>query len=51
MAYKLLREGDDGTAMRALLYHPERPCANPGRDVMMNKQQANGVRTGSWLTG
>ena len=24
----------------ALLYHPQRPCANPGRSVMMNKHQA-----------
>jgi hypothetical protein len=34
----------------ALLYHPRRPCANPGPGVMMNKQQATGVRARSWLT-
>jgi hypothetical protein len=34
----------------ALLYHPRRPCANPGPSVMMNKQQATGVRAKSWLT-
>jgi hypothetical protein len=28
----------------ALLYHPRRPCANPGAGVMMNKQQA--IRVG-----
>jgi hypothetical protein len=33
-----------------LLYHPERPCANPGQSVMMTKQQATRVRAGSWLT-
>jgi hypothetical protein len=27
----------------ALLYHPQRPCANPGGSAMMNKQQAIGV--------
>jgi hypothetical protein len=26
--------------LAALLYHPQRPCANPGRAIMMNKQQA-----------
>jgi hypothetical protein len=29
---------------RALLYHRQSPCANPGRSAMMNKQQATGVR-------
>jgi hypothetical protein len=33
----------------ALLYHRRRPCANPGKGVMMNKQQAIGVRAKSWL--
>jgi hypothetical protein len=33
----------------ALLYHPRRSCANPGRSVMMNKQ-ATSVRAKSWLT-
>jgi hypothetical protein len=28
----------------ALLYHPRRPCANPCPGVMMNKQQATGIR-------
>jgi hypothetical protein len=40
--------------LAALLYHPQRPCANPGRGLMMNKQQAIQMkyeaRTGSWLT-
>jgi hypothetical protein len=27
----------------ALLYHPRRPCANPGGGKM-NKQTANGIR-------
>jgi hypothetical protein len=26
--------------LAALLYHPWRPCANPGAGAMMNKQQA-----------
>jgi hypothetical protein len=34
----------------ALLYHRRRPCANPGGSVMMNKQQAIGVRAASWRT-
>jgi hypothetical protein len=35
----------------ALLYHRQRPCANPGESLMMNKQQAIGVRAKSWRTG
>jgi hypothetical protein len=38
-----------GTAVCALLYHRPHPCANPGEGVMMNKQQAIGVRAKSWL--
>jgi hypothetical protein len=34
---------EDGTVRRALLYHPQRPCANPAPGIMMNKQQAMGV--------
>jgi hypothetical protein len=34
----------------ALLYHRPRPCANPGRGIMMNKQQAIRTGTASWLT-
>src|ERR1700730_3827546 len=30
-------------SFRLLLYHPQRPCANPGRSAMMNKQQAIGL--------
>jgi hypothetical protein len=28
---------EDGTAIAAMLYHPPRPCANPGPGAMMNK--------------
>jgi hypothetical protein len=42
---------DQGIA--ALLYHRRRPCANPGRGIMMNKLWAIGVvakarGVGSW---
>jgi hypothetical protein len=40
---------EQGTAVCALLYHRPHPCANPGEGVMMNKQQAIGVRAKSWL--
>jgi hypothetical protein len=43
-----LRKRRDGD-FSALLYHPQRPCANPAAGVMMNKQQAIGVRAESWL--
>jgi hypothetical protein len=39
-----------GTDWRALLYHHERPCANPAVRGMMNKQQPIGVESGPWLT-
>jgi hypothetical protein len=41
---------EDGTAICALLYHPRRPCANPGGGGKMNKQTANGIRAKPWLT-
>jgi hypothetical protein len=47
--------GDEGEqGLTALLYHPRRPCANPGAGIMMNKQRATGVGIGittatSWL--
>jgi len=34
----------------ALLYHPQRPCANPGARFKMTKQQAIRMRSNSWLT-
>jgi hypothetical protein len=34
----------------ALLYHPQRSCANPGLSIKMNKQQAIRVRATPWLT-
>jgi uroporphyrinogen-III synthase len=44
MASLMASEDGDGTAICGLLYHPERPCANPAGSVMMNKQQATRVR-------
>jgi uroporphyrinogen-III synthase len=38
-------QDEGGTAISALLYHPRRPCANPGPGVMMNKQKAIGVKS------
>jgi hypothetical protein len=35
--------GLDYNCDEALLYHPQRPCANPAPGIMMNKQQAMGV--------
>jgi hypothetical protein len=34
---------DEDGDFSTLLYHPRRPCANPGQRAMMNKQQAIGV--------
>jgi hypothetical protein len=36
--------------LAALLYHPQRPCANPAGRAMMNKQRAIEVGAASWLT-
>jgi hypothetical protein len=36
--------------LAALLYHPRRPCANPGARFKMNKQRAIRDRAISWLT-
>ena len=36
--------------LAALLYHRPRSCANPAGRAMMNKQQAIGVTSKSWLT-
>jgi hypothetical protein len=48
---------DEAERMKRLLYHPHRPCANPGQGVMMNKPEAIGVNhdcnfkaARSWLT-
>jgi hypothetical protein len=32
----------------ALLYHRQRPCANPAARAMMNKQTGDRVRAKSW---
>jgi uroporphyrinogen-III synthase len=42
MAFDCNSGDEDGPRFDALLYHPQRPCANPTRGVMMNKQQAIG---------
>jgi hypothetical protein len=33
----------------ALLYHPRRPCANPGKRIKMNKPTAMEVRAKTML--
>jgi uroporphyrinogen-III synthase len=42
MAFDCNSGDEDGRRFGALLYHPQRPCANPGRGAMMNKQLAIG---------